>query len=610
MRYRILFILPLLLLSTTAAQQPDQLREAQQSFEHAEYRESSAQFREILSSEPDNVEALSGLVDSMEAIGEWKEVIGVLEHLVSLQPSSARRLNQLGRWESWSGKTEGLQHLRLACRLEPSHLQFCEDYAEVLSWDEGKRGYAISELRAILSTSPDFLPAITQLAEILSWDKKTRLESSHLYDRALQLKPNDSRSLAGKAQLLAYSGRTTEAMDIYRRVLDQNPNDASALAGEAQLLNWTGDYARAEALLVRAQSLAPNDRHISTEMARAQLGLHNYSDARRVLDSLSPGKDLENVQQELDRNTSPWLEIGTGFRRNPNNLTYTQGTVTASETLGTRSRLMLYYTPTLYSDSEANYNANDYGGQIDGYLSDRVTFSLSAASQVFQGISPEVTGGIQGHYQGHSLQLNFGFDRAAVDDTLLSLRGNKTVSGLTGQVTSNLISGGVGFRNRSHGLDGSISSSTGLYTGSNLDNNRRWGVDGNLGKQVLATPYLRLQYGVSYTEFQYDARATASLPRQFGGYFSPTRYLMNYAGVTFSRSFNSHIELQAAGTAGAQNVESSTSRFGDESFAGSFMGNLLFRPSPRDEIRIRYEYLDVFNAFHRHSPSVSWRHYF
>jgi hypothetical protein len=135
-------------------------------------------------------------------------------------------------------------------------------------------------------------------------------------------------------------------------------------------------------------------------------------------------------------------------------------------------------------------------------------------------------------------------------------------------------------------------------------------VDGNFGKSVLGTPYVRLAYGFDYSRFQYDADAPTPAPNQSGGYFSPTRYLLNYGGVTVSHKFSERLEFELTGTAGAQNVESSTSSFDNAQFASSFSSHLFWRPSARNEVRIAYDYLNVYNAFHRHLPSITWRHYF
>ena len=593
-----------------SAQQSQERIAARQAFEHKDYSAASAQFGLLLSEEPDDIEVLSGLVDSLEALGEWKIALQPLRHLVSLLPSSAKRANQLGLWETWSGNKEGMGWLEKACGMEPFQAQYCADYAEVLSWHPETRRQAIAEFRAVLTDSPDFLPAITGLAEIFSWDRKTRNESSALYDRALRIRPTDIHVLAGKAQLLAYSGRFKEATEMYDRALELKSNDSAALAGKAQLLNWEGDFDAAHELLLRAQRNFPNDRSILAEMVRTEIGLHNYSGARRSLLSSSPGNDLAEVKQDLDRATSPWIEFGYESRHNPRNLQFERATAAASAPLGSRNRLLLHYLPTLLDSDGTNFNANYFAAEVNSVLSDHLTLTTMAGSQTYPGFSPEITAGIQGDYQGRRVQLGLGFHRATIDDTLVSLRGIKTGGVLTGQVTSNLASARIGFRSRAHGLDGSISSSAGIYSGTNLKDNRRWFVAGNFGKQVRSAPYLRLQYGVSYSEFQYDANAPVPQHEEAGGYFSPRRYLLNYGGLTFSHHANTRLELEATGTAGAQNVANSSSRFSDESFAGSFTGALLYRPTSRDEFRIQYNYLDVFNAFHRHIPSVTWRHYF
>src|SRR5579863_9828060 len=112
MHMRTFFLLPFLLAFSASAQQPNSLNAAQQQFDNHNYQEASTLYRAILDSDPENIDALSGLVNCLEVTGQWKIAIPVLQHLVALQPANASRLNQLGRWESWSGEAHGAREWR------------------------------------------------------------------------------------------------------------------------------------------------------------------------------------------------------------------------------------------------------------------------------------------------------------------------------------------------------------------------------------------------------------------------------------------------------------------------------------------------------------------
>jgi tetratricopeptide (TPR) repeat protein len=642
----LLLVLLALSLAAFGQQAAPRRQQGRQEFEAHNYKAAAEFYRAAVAAEPDNAEALAGLIDSLEAMGQWRDSLPSLEHLAVLQPTDARRMHQLGQWRSWSGDGRGVEALAQACSMDKSNPQYCTDYAEVLAWRTETRGQAISQLRVVLATLPGYVPAMARLAEILSWSKDSRVEAAGLFEAALKLDPKnvhlldtyaemltydrsqrphtlslyaralsidaaDARALTGKAQLLAWTGHSADAMELYDRVLSADPGNIAALRGKGQILNWRGNYADAYVLLRRAQSYAPEDRLVSAELARTQLGMHHYEEAQRIIDSIPTAENLDGVRGELERAVGPWVETGVDFRRNADNLNYDRAAVAVSTLVGPQNRLVFRYTPTHYSIGGSNFNSNNYGAQLESQLSDKLSLTTVAAADTYPGIPSEITGGMEARYRIHSSAgIQAGFNRAPIDDTQLSLRGVETAGGLTGQVTSNLLNLGADYRNRKHAFDGSIHYTDGVYLGSGLDSNRRWAVDGNFGKAVSGNPYIRLAYGFAYAQFQYDADAPAPLPNQSGGYFSPTRYLLNYAGVTVSHKFSRRFELEATATAGAQNLENSTSSFGDAAFAGSFTGRLLWRPTARDEVRVRYDYLNVFNAFHRHLPGISWRHYF
>ncbi len=321
---KIFLIISVLCASLCAFAQPlSPLQQAQQEFDGGHYSNAARLFRTVVSAEPDNPEALAGLVDSLEATGEWRAALEPLKHLVALEPTNAPRAAQLGRWMSWQGgnRDAALKSLARACSLDKRNPQICTEYAGVLAWQSDSREQAIAQLRTILVTSPNYVPALKQLAEILSWNPNTRAEATKLfaaavkldpnnsallaayadalqydrsqrqlaldlYDRALRADPKNTHFMTGEAQLLAWSGHSPAAMQLYDKVLAAEPENIDALRGKAEILNWRGRYRQAYDLLEQAHRDAPADSRVSAEMARTQIGLEHYGEARLMIAGL------------------------------------------------------------------------------------------------------------------------------------------------------------------------------------------------------------------------------------------------------------------------------------------------------------------------------------
>lgn len=634
--------------SLCSAQTPADVAAARRDYDAGQFAQAADEFRIVLTNDPNNADALAGLVDSLEAKGEWRSAVEPLARLVSLQPTDAARNSQLGRWYSWQDgrRAEALKFLRAACDLDRTAPQYCTEYADVLSWREDTRGEAVTQLRDVTTKFPKHVPALSRLAEILSWNKSTydqairlfsaaveieprnvpvlvayadalgtksasRTEAIAMYNRALAVDPKNSRAQAGKAQMLAWTGRSRDAMSLYDEALALDPKNADALRGKAEILNWRGEYSQATEYLLRAKLIAPDDQRISAELARSEMGQGHYGLAQSALSGVSQDPEYRSVHEDAFRSIAPWSELGVAIRRNRRNLDYERLIAAVSSPLGFNNRLTVRYSPSLFSTKVRDFNSNVYDAELSSRFSDRAEMRAHVGAETYPGIESEVLGGAQFRFRPtKAWEIKTGFDRTAVDESLLSLRGVDVGSVLGGQVTANLGTASLGYNNARHGVDLAVTYSDGVYTARNLDANRRWSVEGNAGKSFSGTPYFRIGYGVMFTRFAYDADTTSAPVNQQGGYFSPSKYLLNYGSATVSHKFNDRLQVEATGTAGVQNVETTTSEFANAQFASSAMAKVMYRMRASDELRFQYDFLNVYSAFRRNLYVVTWRHYF
>ena len=548
------------------------------------YEQAARLFSQTLNSDPNNIEALGGFVDSLVATGHWHDSLSALQHLVQLQPNNAERVFQLGQMDSWQPghRAEALELLKRATELKPSDVQYEDTYAEVLSWSKSGRSQALDH-----------------------------------YKKALAVEPNNAAALTGEAQLLAWSGHSSEAMDLYEKVLQQDPNNVAALRGKAEILDWRGQHAAAMNLYEQAHGLAPNDSATMLGLAQTEYESGEYTRARA---DLAEVKDIDTPEfRDLQRNVNhvlgTYMELGYGLRRDGKVLDYDSTDALVSTPLGGPNRLSALYQPFLFRTQARNFNSNYYALMLDSQPDENIVTHAQIAARTYPGVSSQIEGAFDATFTVRpSFRLYTGVERESDQESLLSTLGATANGIFVGQVETNLGHIGGSYSNSQHNYDLSVTYTDGAYTGENLAPNRRWGVDGNFGKSIRGNhPYIRIAYGVSYLQFDHDADFTPGSgepARVTGGYYSPTRFLLNYGQIFLSTNLGRHAKWDMGGLAGAQNAETTFTAFSNTQFASTFATHLTWTMSENNDLRLGYDYLNTFNAFHRHLFVVSWRHYF
>jgi Cellulose synthase operon protein C C-terminus (BCSC_C) len=387
------------------------------------------------------------------------------------------------------------------------------------------------------------------------------------------------------------------------------------LRGKAEIFNWRGRHEEARVLVARAMQIAPPDGRTITELARADYGLHHYEQAQHEMAQLgAPGPETEDLRQGISQALGTYVELGYGMRRNRQRLDYDQLETLVSTRLGSSNRIGLLYQPTFFRTRQQDFHSNYFAVMLDSEPSEKLTTHAELDGEQYFGAPAQVDGVLGVKYSVKpSLQLEAKAQREIVDDSLLSTSGELAGGLFLGQVRSNLATVGGSYSNREHNYDASLSYSDGIYTGRNLDSNRRWSLDANIGKSLHSYhPYVRIAYGITYLSFDHDEdfQPGTAPSRVTGGYFSPTKYLLNSGQVFVSHDLGRRVRWDAGGTLGVQNSETTFSSFSSAQFAATFSTHLTWAVNSKNEFRTGYDFLDVYNAFHRHLFRFSWRHYF
>ncbi len=587
------------------------------SWSAADRPEAARILRGVIAAHPDHVEARRLWARVLARQHERDPAMAVLEPLTRRPNAEAEDFWTLGQVEEASGNMQAATAAyRQAFERNPSHLVSLVRLAQILSWYEATRPEAAQLFERGLQLDPHNVTLLLGYAEMLSWKPATRAQAMIDYDRVLAQDPSSASALAGKAQLLAWSARSAEAMALYDKALSLDPANLAALRGKAEILNWRGRNAEALSLLEHAHNLAPGDSATLVEMARANYELRHYTAARAELAQVpSPtAPEMQVLRRDVNRALGTYLELGYSLRRNKRRLDDHRLEAVISAPLGASNRLSVFYRPTLYQTRQGDFNSNYYALSLDSQPSEALTTHAWVASETYPGVTPAVDGAFDVRYRVRpSFELQMGFERELVEESRVSTRGTEADGIFVGRVHSNLGSIGASYSSTAHHYDLSLTYSDGIYTGHNIASNRRWSLDGNAGYSVHSyQPYLRIGYGVTYLSFDHDAdfQPGEASPRVTGGYFSPTRYLLNYGSIFLSHELRRQVKWDAGGTLGAQNAETSTQPFANTQFASTFSTHLTWNINDHNDVRIGYNFLNVFNAFRRNLFQVTWRHYF
>lgn len=714
-------MLILLALPAVAQQSPAEQARAEQAA--GRFATAGLYWRQTLEKEPDNVEALAGLCDSLSALGRWRECVPHLERLVPLQPNNGERIWQLGQMKVWSGaadRARGLELMKRALDVLPESADRRTTYATFLTWDPTTQEQGMAMLREIISKYPaqddarrslartmswqghhdqaiaamqplvsrtnsravDFmqlaelqasagnhraevesyrlalqhepenLEVLLRLAPILSWETRTRGEAAQLFERAIRLQPGNetlvtlyaemlswdgatrgrsvmmfdrvlamnsksTRARIGKAQALSWSGHAQAALVQYDQVLAQEPSLPVALRGKATLLMWRQQHKEAREMLLTARSVPPVEAPTLVELARADVGVRRFLEARQTITGLpqQPGEDWTILQRDVRQGLGTFVEFGFGLRRSSGNLDYNRAYVAVSTPLGEGSRVTARYRPTFFDTKPGNYRSDYYALSLDARLSDTATMFAEVGGETYQrGGASSIDGVIELRARlSRSFRLYTGFRRASVDESRTASRGVLFGGTFIGQVRSNLGSIGGSYSFDAKKVDLSVTYTDGVYTGHNLDSNRRQAVDFNIGKTLRGfRPYFRVAYGFGFLHFDHDSSfvPSAGPPRRAGNYYSPYQSFFNYGGASMNYRFGTKVEWGAGGTAGVSTTRGLPLSPWDSRFNGSFSTNLTWHITDSNTIRISYDYIDVFNAFRYNLFGISWRHYF
>ena len=206
------------------------LEEAIRRHQSGQLREAEAFYREVLSREPDNADALHYLGVLAGQAGHHDAAIDLIRKSLAIRPDdSEARLNLANSLAlhalslQRAGQSEqAIALLRESLSLEPQNADTCMHLGIALH-DAGKLDEAIAALRRAVELNPRSADAHNNLGNLLQ-EKGKLIEAVDCFGKSLLLRPEHAEALNNLGNALREQGRLDEAQSALRRALDLRPN--------------------------------------------------------------------------------------------------------------------------------------------------------------------------------------------------------------------------------------------------------------------------------------------------------------------------------------------------------------------------------------------------
>jgi tetratricopeptide (TPR) repeat protein len=196
---------------------------------HRQHRMAEAEqlYRQVLSADPNHVDALHMLGVLAYQAGRPEAAVDLIGRAIALRGDNAGFHNNMGEALRYLGRLdEAIAHLTTATELDPYAADGHMNLGNALK-QHGRLEQAIAHYRRALDLKPDYPEAHMNLGVALMEQGKPGEAANH-YRRALSFNPNFPEALMNLAIVQQHGGEFTEAVALYRKALALRPHYAVA----------------------------------------------------------------------------------------------------------------------------------------------------------------------------------------------------------------------------------------------------------------------------------------------------------------------------------------------------------------------------------------------
>ncbi len=237
--------------------------------------QAEAAYRELLASDPGNIDALHFLGVAAYQRGAHAQAEELISRALLGNASNAPAHNNLGNALDAQGKlAEAIRCYERAIALQPDYGDALANLAAACQ-AAGDLDKAIDCYRRALATSADLPAAYTSLGNAFV-QKGELAQAGDCLGKAIELGPRHAQAHAAMGNVLRHQGRLEESAAALRKALALAPHLAEAYGNLALTLIAQGRPREAEQHCVRALELRPDSAELKFALSQIRLLLGEY----------------------------------------------------------------------------------------------------------------------------------------------------------------------------------------------------------------------------------------------------------------------------------------------------------------------------------------------
>ena len=241
--------------------------------------DAAALYREVLSAQPDNADALHYLGLVVATLGDGQQALRLLGEAARLQPGNAALHANLGSVLTQAGRhAEAVACYERALALQPGLMAAHRGRGTALM-HLGQPEPAIASFREAVRLAPNDDQAHNGLGVALERTGRVA-EARACFQRTLALNPRNVEGHHNLGILESEAGRHEEALASLERALALQPNNGALHGNRGMQLLALGRDEEALASLEQALTLAPEDPRLHHNRGLALVRLGRMADAR------------------------------------------------------------------------------------------------------------------------------------------------------------------------------------------------------------------------------------------------------------------------------------------------------------------------------------------
>jgi tetratricopeptide (TPR) repeat protein len=276
---------------------------------------------------PSPIPGLLAAAGAANSRGDYDEALRNYRQVLELNPKYTEVKLQIARTLSWQKKyDESAQQYDTVLADDPGNLVARREKARVLYWarnyDASLPEYArvVKEAETAMQANPSVPPVAIndvrlEYARVLSAAKQ--------YDEAMnQLNllvpagqkpgPQDTAVLVEKGRILASQQKYDQSIAAYDQALELDSNDSGARLGKAQVLYWSGRSSESATLLRPLVTEQPQNADANFMLASIERAQGHNARALNLLDK-NPSPVAQEMRSTMRQDMRPVLRVRVGF---------------------------------------------------------------------------------------------------------------------------------------------------------------------------------------------------------------------------------------------------------------------------------------------------------